>query len=272
MDPEVVTLRPRSRAEYAALTALLDLGELIAESPIQVERTRVIGGQMVGLHVARYRLEQTLSRMTLDTDFGLDVSTLSQLGPVERFADKHYHLREGHRFCRQLGEENEEAVVDVLIPNYTSHPGSYRQVGAINSFQTPGLAELLRREPMLLRLRVEFDSGEVRETVLATTDECGALFSKVLAWDDRRRKTNADKDAFDVWRSLEVCYRANIGPGSWPEQFDASGWKQLIRDDFGTREADGSKALASYVHASGGNPEQAVTRTIALVSAVVGRS
>lgn len=272
MDPEVVTLRPRSRAEYAALTALLDLGDLLAASPIRVEDTRVIGGHMVGLHVARYGLEQTHSRMTADTDFGLDVATLNQLDLVERFANKHYQLRNGHRFYRQLERENEEAVVDVLIPNYTSQRGTYRRVGQINSFQTPGLAELLRRDPMLLRLRVEFDSTDVRETVLATADERGALFSKVLAWDDRRRKTNADKDAFDVWRSLEVCHRANIGPGDWPEQFDASGWKQLIRDGFGTREADGSKALASYVRTSGGNPEQAVTRTIALVSAVVGRS
>jgi hypothetical protein len=151
MDPEIatVTLRPRSRAEHAALIALLDLGELLAEAPIDIEETRVIGGHMVALHAALQGLDGEHTRMTLDTDFGLHMSTLNGLDLVERFGHKQYRLRQGCRFYRQLDDDpDNESIVDVLIPNYTSRRGSNRQVGEINSFQTPGLAELLNAKPL----------------------------------------------------------------------------------------------------------------------------
>ncbi|MCA9636936.1 MAG: hypothetical protein KC420_12995 [Myxococcales bacterium] len=72
MVVEVVNLRPESQAEQAAFTALLDLADLLADSPIDVSETRVIGGHMVELHIARHNFPRHYSRMTLDSDFGLD--------------------------------------------------------------------------------------------------------------------------------------------------------------------------------------------------------
>jgi hypothetical protein len=79
MDPEVVTLRPNSWSDRAALTAPLDLG---------IENTRIIGGHMVAIHVARRGLDRSHVRTTADTDFGLDVGELLRLGLVERLANR----------------------------------------------------------------------------------------------------------------------------------------------------------------------------------------
>jgi hypothetical protein len=272
MDPEVVNLKPRSRAEAAALAALVDLGDLLAEANIAVSDTRVIGGHMVALHVERHGLDHTHLRMTADSDFGLDMSTLRRLNPIESFEARGYKLRDGHRFYRAIdGEPEHEAIIDVLIPSYRSGPGSTRALEGLITYQTPGLAELLRHDPMLLRLRVESNRGETRETLIATTDERGALFSKVLAWGDRSRKSSADKDAFDVWRCLEVCERAKVQPSDWPEHFEGSGWTQILRRDFSSVNAPGCRAIASYVGTTHGRAQLAVTRTHALVAKLMGR-
>lgn len=193
MALEIVQFRPESAAERAGLTALLDLGDLLADAPISVGDTRVIGGHMVGIHVVRAGLDRSHVRMTADTDFGLDVRDLRGLDLVERFAKRDYKLRGGHRF----------------------------------------------------------------------------LFCKVLAWEDRRRKTADSKDTFDIWRCLEICHKQGVKPDSWPESFDDA-WKGLLRSNFGQRDAEGSRALAQYLRSNGLDPVTRVTRTMALVKSIVG--
>ena len=68
MAPELITLHPRSAAERCGLTSLLDLGELLAEAPIQLEDTRVIGGHMIAIHVARHQLGQDFGRLSCVAD------------------------------------------------------------------------------------------------------------------------------------------------------------------------------------------------------------
>lgn len=115
---------------------------------------------------------------------------------------------------------------------------------------------------MLVELVVNFGEGQPRRGVIATTDECGALFSKVLAWDDRRRKSDASKDAFDVWRALRLCRAAGVG--TWPDVFGGE-WREILRTNFGSRSADGCRALACYV---GNDSAKAVTEATALVKAL----
>lgn len=159
----------------------------------------------------------------------------------------------------------------MLVPTYTSRSGKRRQVGEILTFRTPGLAELLRSDPLLVRLEVDFGDGDTRETLLALPDERGALFIKVLTWDSRRRQRDAGKDAFDIWRCLEMCRLAQFGPDDWPELF-GDAWKQILRRNYGRQDDDGCSDLARYLKASGADPAHAVTRTLALAIAVVGRA
>ncbi|NVB39050.1 hypothetical protein G6O69_14500 [Pseudenhygromyxa sp. WMMC2535] len=263
MDAEIVEHRPRSNAERAAFCALLDLADLLADAPIDVASTRVIGGHMVELHALRHQLDGPLyRRMTLDADVGLDKVALRGLDLVERFAARGYEKREGHRFYCPLPDEagTHEAVIDVLVPSYTSRSGTNTMVGDILSFQTPGLAEILRQPAKRIDLRVDFGGREPRRGIIATADERGALLCKILAWDDRRRKQGADKDAFDVWRCLEFCRRAGVS--EWPEEFGDT-WTKILRADFGRRDADGCRALARYL-GEGATPT--LTRTTALVA------
>src|SRR5690606_18155826 len=244
MDPEVVTLRPNSRPDRTALIALLDLGDLLAEAPLPIEQTRVIGGHMVAIHVARHGLDLSHARTTADTDFGLGVNDLLRLGLTERFSSRDYRLRAGHRFYRQLGNDrDDEAVVDVLVPTYTSRSGGRRRVGDIVTFKTPGLAELLLIEPLLVRIKVDFSDGTTREAMFASPDERGALFIKVLTWDSRRRQKDAGKDAFDIWRCLEMCRLARVGPNDWPELF-GDAWKQILQNSYRRQDHQGCLDLA----------------------------
>ena len=170
MDLEVVELSPSSEAERDALTALVDLGQLIDASPVAIEDTRLIGGQMVDLHVVRHRLGAHYRRMTADTDFGLDLLSLRALGAIPRFASHDYQLREGHRFYRKLDDQQpeREALIDVLIPSYTSRAGRNKPVDDMLCYQTPGLAELLQA-------LARFYPGDATQVVTRTIALCSAI-------------------------------------------------------------------------------------------------
>lgn len=262
-----LSFKADSLAADAALVALIDLGSALASVAVSLDRTRVIGGQMVWMHVSRLQLGSRFSRQSLDTDVGFHVVTLRGIDISQALADLGYTRREGHRFAKPLPAFDDsrvprEAIIDVLIPSVTSRSGRTRRVGDIVSFETPGLADALNRTGLEVTILATHLDGQQRQTQLMLPDEFGALGLKVEAWWSRR----ANKDAIDVWRCLEICHAAKVG--SCPVNL----WETVgpkLESDFGARQAPGMRALIAGRGLSGEAETVLVTRTHALVRALV---
>ena len=92
---------------------------------------RVIGGHMVTMLAARWQMGAGLYRETGDVDLGIPPVVARDRRVVSRLKDIDYRQVEGNRFARKLsdipagvvgesGPPDPEALIDVLIPAYTS--------------------------------------------------------------------------------------------------------------------------------------------------------
>jgi hypothetical protein len=207
-----LALHAGSVADDLSFVALADLAVILAGT-----EHRVIGGQMVQLHVYRWGLGHELYRQTLDSDLGVPLQAAMDATLVSRLLDRGYEQVEGNRFVRPVddmpinasGEQagRREAVVDVLVPAYTSRPRSTRRVGDhLVTTEVPGLADAFQRPPVVVRLALTRLNDQRLSADLKIPDEASALALKVMAW----RQRGASKDAVDVWRCSEIGLLAGV--------------------------------------------------------------
>ncbi|MCB9754738.1 MAG: hypothetical protein H6713_32780 [Myxococcales bacterium] len=249
-------MRPRSRAEEAAITALFDIGEVIERSGCEPERFRLIGGQMVSLLALSRGLAPQLQRMSLDADFGAHAVTIQGASLHAQLTARGYAWDDG-RYVRPLGD-GVDAVIDLLVPAYTSRRKQTKLVDGRRLFEVQGLANVLNLPGVALRLRAHDDA---RATTLVVPDERGALLVKTHAWLDRF----ADKDAIDVWRCLELCVAAGVTGQSWSGAYEPARAQLVgpLLEHFGSPTGRGCVELARHDAAQ-------PTRTMALARRVVG--
>jgi hypothetical protein len=119
---------------YAALNDLAGaLGDMAADY-------RVIGGHMVTMLAARWQLGAGLYRETGDVDLGIPPIVARDKGVVSRLKGISYLQVAGNRFARALSDipvgmtderdsRNPEALIDVLVPTYTSRTRENVRVG-----------------------------------------------------------------------------------------------------------------------------------------------
>lgn len=103
------------------------------------DRYRIIGGHMLTALVARWELGTALYRETADTDLGVPPLVARELGLAQRLTALDYEQVAGDRFARTMtdlpirfaGRQDRpaQAVIDVLIPAYTSRARQNRKVG-----------------------------------------------------------------------------------------------------------------------------------------------
>lgn len=222
-----------SAAEHLGFVALADVAAATANS-----ESRIIGGQMVTLHVLRWGLD--LARLTQDVDLGVTPMVVQTPELIDGLESLGYSKTAGNRFEKLVtgipaAASDRYAAVDVLIPAYQSRPRPNRKFGKnFVTTEVPGLALAFRREPIDLPLEVTFLDGSRRSFPVRLPDEVSALTLKVMARTIRRK----DNDAVDVWRVLETCAAAGIrdielGPDEEP-----------VRKVLGTQFARGGDAIA----------------------------
>lgn len=235
---EQLNLTCASAAEHLGFVALADVAAATVDSD-----SRIIGGQMVTLHVLRWELN--LTRLTQDVDLGVTpmvVQTPELTDGLERLG---YTKTAGNRFEKRVtglpaAASDGYATVDVLVPAYRSRPRTNRKFGKnFVTTEVPGLALAFRRQPIDLPLEVTFLDGSKRSFQIRLPDEVSALTLKVMARTIRRK----DSDAVDVWRLLEVCAAAgtrdvDFGPDEKP-----------VRKVLGTQFARGGGAIDEIGHA-----------------------
>lgn len=213
-----IVLNATSVADDLGFVALSDLAAVVgAEGATH----RVIGGHMVTALVARWGLGAELYRETGDSDLGVPPVAITGTDLLGRLRGLGYEQTAGNRFAREVTDvplrlegadaKERHAVIDVLIPAYTSRARQNRRVGEdLVTTEVPGLALALKRAAVDLDLELTRLNGEVLDVRLAFPDEVAALTLKAFATTVRSK----DTDIVDIWRCLEVALVADVAPRS----------------------------------------------------------
>jgi len=158
-----LVLAATSVADDLGFVALTDLSRALHGDG--GDRYRIIGGHMLTALVARWGLGGDLYRETGDTDLGVPPVLVRELDLIDRLVALGYEQVAGDRFARTMtdlpvrlvgtDEPTRRAIIDVLIPAYTSRPRSNRKVGeALVATEVPGLATALQRPAITMDLRM----------------------------------------------------------------------------------------------------------------------
>lgn len=228
---ERLDLQCASVAEHLGFVALADVATAIANTDLGEKDSRVIGGHMVALHVLRWDLN--LSRATQDVDLGVKPLVVQDTELTDQLEALGYSQFMGNRFRKQvdnLPNSNGEsyAVVDVLVPTYTSRARHNRKFGDhLVTTEVPGLAAALKNPAVDIQLTVRLLDGSTLEYPVRLPNELSALTLKVMA----RTVRSEDRDAVDVWRSLEICEAAGIRDIDFGS--DAGEVKRILEEEFG---------------------------------------
>lgn len=256
------------------LVALADIAGIVGSAGST--DYRIIGGHMVSALVARWQLGAELYRETGDVDLGVPPIAVREHALVERLVDLGYEKIAGNRFSRTMTdipvvvtgarEPAREAIIDILVPAYTSRARQNRRIGDhLVTTEVLGLATALIRAPVVLTLELHRLNGETLDVELSYPDEVAALVLKSYATRVRVRAT----DVVDVWRCLEVAFAAGVDPTGFSETIPAEG-AALVRRLFDGRDGVGMATLRAEQWLSDQAADARFTRIQALVVRVVG--
>ena len=195
---------------------------------------------------------------------------------VGRLKDLNYLQVAGNRFARVLTDipagmkeragSDPEALIDVLVPAYTSRPRANVQVGEdLFTTEVPGLQLALARPPIMITLELRRLNGETVRCELPFADEVSALVLKAQA----TRVRSKDTDIADIWRCLEIAFAAGVGPENFAGGVRAES-AELIRSLFRNRRNAPITAVSLGQRLSAEAADGRLTRIRALISRVLG--
>ena len=269
-----ITLGAASVADDLGYVALADVARALGGL---TEDYRVIGGHMVTVLAARWQLGSDLYRETGDVDLGIPPVVARDHHLVSRLKDLNYQQVAGNRFARGLsdipagmkergGPRDLNALIDVLIPAYTSRARENVQVGDdLFTTEVPGLQQALSRPPVTIALGLRRLNGETLQCELPFADEVSALVLKGLA----TRVRFKDTDIADIWRCLEIAFAAGTGPENFASGVRAESAK-LIRSLFSSRHSAPVTAFTAGQRLSAEAADARLTRIRALIARVLG--
>lgn len=190
-------LHSTSQAEDAGFLAMRDIATVAEDTELEY---RIVGGQMVRLHVALAGVAEPTVRVTLDADLGVTAASARNPALVARLESLGY-TRPGasNRFIRTT-KKGLNLVIDVLAPAWGRRMVSNQQYGDITLDEIPGLSLALARPSESIDLTVTRLDGTPISFAVLIPDITSALCLKTLGWSDR----HAAKDAVDVWRLLRA--------------------------------------------------------------------
>lgn len=204
---------------------------------------------MVSLHVHRWGLSKQLLRETQDADLGVHPIVLRDSALIRHLQNLGYERVAGGTYGRPLGDlddsqqgkpEPHQAIVDILIPSYTSRPRDNVYVDQdVTTTEVPGLAMALARDGVEVELELHRLNSTVLKTIVVLADELSGLIIKALAWDRR----NATRDAVDVWRMLEITAVAGVRGDAELQSAVGKKAKSVLRRDFGRPKGAGLVAI-----------------------------
>lgn len=153
-----LALGASSVADDLGYVALNDLAGALRDIAAEY---RIIGGHMVTMLAARWHLGASLYRETGDVDLGIPPIVARDHRVVGRLKDINYLQVAGNRFARGLSDipagmtggsdlRNPEALIDVLVPAFTSRARENVRVGGdLFTTEVLGLPLALARPPVM---------------------------------------------------------------------------------------------------------------------------
>jgi hypothetical protein len=266
-------LKARSVAEDLGFVALADVSTALETAA--VGSYRLIGGHMVTLLVYRWSLAAELLRDTADADLGITPQLTSSDGVLLSGLDRlGYRRQDGSMLTRPVSDipvdvndsnTQREAIVDLLLPAFTSRARKNVTQGDVTTTEVRGLAEALNRPPVSLELTLVRLNDERLQATILLPDESDALTIKAFAWESRRDP----KDAQDIWRCLEVASTAGVDAARFTTG-DAKDARAILVRDFGENATTGIEAVARSARLNESARDQRHTRIKALLARVLG--
>ncbi len=148
----------------------------------------------------------------------------------------------------------------MLVPAYTSRQSGEKQIGDIVTIEVGMLAEALATA-VHTSVRLVPTAGKAIELRVPLPHPLAALTLKLSSWTARR----ATKDAFDVWRCLEICAHDQLSTESWTDAQTLRAFaSQARRADFARLDGDGIVAAVGYTGSTGDNATRDAARIVAL--------
>jgi hypothetical protein len=244
-----------SSAEDLLFTGLVDA--LASLDTIEPRDAAIIGGVMVDI-LARER-SLRMSRVTKDVDVGVHVAVLRSLHLAADLEARDYRRSEGHVFVKRSPDLAGASTIDILVPAYTSRQSRQKQVDDIVTIEVGMLAEALVTATRT-DVRLVMTSGEQSDLRVPLPHPLAALTLKLGSWTARR----ASKDAFDVWRCLEVCARDRLGVADWEEMAALRAFASDAWVTFDQLESHGTQAAVGYAGLTGDDATRRAARIVAL--------
>ncbi len=215
---------------------------------------RLVGGQMVRLHVALADVPEPVVRVTQDADMGVAATSARDPALVPGLEALGY-TRPGasNRFIRTT-DNGLRLVIDVLAPAWGRRLVPNQPHGDMVLDEIPGLSLALARAGEQVDLTVTMLDGTAVLFPSVIPEINSALCVKALAWSSRL----AAKDAVDVWRLLRAHRQRIPEPVEWRDSGVQGDAAAILRADF-ARPAGGGVRAATTDRA-----EQAEIRALTL--------
>jgi hypothetical protein len=218
--------------------SLLPMSDLVAGAGRAGVDYRVIGGQMVALHVAVAGVgDRVPARDTADADAGIPIAEADTHALHDELVGMGYVKTAGDRLERDVG--GLRLAVDVLLPSFRSGRRQNVRAGPFVATEAGGLGYAFGQPPFVVEVHATLtDGGVLPPFGVLVPSVVGALIVKAYAWADRREH----RDAVDVWRLLVAASAVGAGSQGWPTGRTGSQGASLLRDGFGSTVADGTVA------------------------------
>lgn len=193
---ERIAIRSTAPAEDGALTALAD----VAEAVVDWSDCRIVGGQMVAVHVSRSGID-IAHRPTADADLAAPLAVLADPGLADRLLrQRGYHRIDGSRLVRST--PHGDAVIDLLGPAPASRTLHNRPAGVFTVDAVAGIHYALTQPPVTVRVDALLYRGHRPDPfVVAVPTVQAAIVVKATAAMER----GAQKDRADLDLLLEVA-------------------------------------------------------------------
>ncbi|MDP9094536.1 MAG: hypothetical protein M3N95_16750 [Actinomycetota bacterium] len=231
-------LSASSQAEEAGFLAMRDLAAVADDVGIEY---RLVGGQMVRLHVALADVPEPVVRVTQDADMGVAATSARDPALVPGLEALGY-TRPGasNRFIRTT-DVGLRLVIDVLAPAYGQRLIPNQQHGDLVLDEIPGLSLALARPGEQVDLTVTRLDGSTVSFAAVIPEINSALCLKALSWSSRL----AAKDAVDVWRLLRAHRQRIPEPVGWRDSGVQGDAAAVLRADFARPAGGGVRAATS---------------------------
>lgn len=201
-----------SVADDVAFAALVDASRVLW-GPADTQ-ARLIGGLMITIHEARWEIDPRFGRETLDADFGTPLLAAPIFEEIDiALENADYKPTRHYTYERPIddiavesdGRPSEyRAVIDLVQVPSVGLDGNPSVGAGSGMFDPVPVVEALARPFVVVDAAIRRRGHDPENVKLKLADETSAVILKAFAWRTRR----SYNDPHDLWRTLEIAYRA----------------------------------------------------------------